>query len=216
MAPIRILMADDHKIFREGFAAMFTGNPEIALLDMAADGRILLSMVEKYRPDVVLTDIQMEYMDGFEVTRQINRHYPEIPVIALSMYEDNYSIIEMLRSGARGYLVKNAGKELVLEAIKAANRGDSYYCRTASRKISALIASGRYDPMDEGTREFSPTEVRILQLICEDYESKEIAEKMNMSLITVNRYRAQLLEKAGVKNAAALVFFAVRNGLVRW
>lgn len=216
MEPIRILMADDHKIFREGFAAMFSGNPEITLLDMAADGRVLLNMVEKYRPDVVLTDIQMETMDGFEVTRHIVRHYPLIPVIALSMYEDNYSIIEMLRSGARGYLVKNAGKELVIEAIKSANRGDNYYCRTASRKISALIASGQYNPKDEAIREFSPTEVRILQLICEDYESKEIAEKMNMALPTINRYRVQLLEKAGVKNAAALVFFAVRNGLVRW
>lgn len=155
-------------------------------------------------------------MNGFEVTRLIGRNYPDIPVISLSMYGDNYCIIEKLRSGARGYLVKNAGKELVLEAIKATNRIDSYYCRTASRKISTLIASGRFDPRDEGTREFSPTEVRILQLICEDYESKEIAEKMNMGLVTVNRYRAQLLEKAGVKNAAALVFFAVRNGLVRW
>jgi DNA-binding NarL/FixJ family response regulator len=215
MAPIRILMADDHKIFREGFAAMFAGNREIELLDMAADGRFLLSMVEKHRPDVVLTDIQMEPVDGFEVTRQMAKRYSEIPVIALSMYEDNYSIIEMLRAGARGYLVKNAGKEMVMEAIKAANRGESYYCRTASRKISALIASGRYDPSEQ-QGEFNPTELRILQLLCEDYDSKEIAEKMNISLVMINRYRMQLLEKVGVKTATALVFFAVKNGLVRW
>lgn len=216
MAPIRILMADDHKIFREGFAAMFTGSQEIELLDMAADGRMLLNMVEKYQPDVVLTDIQMEIMDGFEVTRQILRNYPGIPVIALSMYEDNYSIMEMLRAGARGYLVKNAGKEMVKEAIIAAHKGESYYCRTASRRVSALIASGRYDPHQTVESEFSPTEIRMLQLLCEDYDSKQIAEEMSMSLVTVHRYRIRLLEKAGVKNATALVFFAVRNGLVRW
>ena len=216
MAPIRILMADDHQIFREGFAAMFASSQEILLQDQAANGRILLAQVEKYRPDVVLTDIQMDPVDGFEVTRQLTKQHPEIPVIALSMYEDNYSIIEILRAGACGYLVKNAGKDAVTDAIKATYRGESFYCRTASRKISALIASGRYDPSENQSSEFSPTDRRILQLLCEDYDSKEIAEKMNISLVMINRYRMQLLEKAGVKTATALVFFAVKNGLVRW
>lgn len=99
---------------------------------------------------------------------------------------------------------------------KAAYRGEYYYCCRPSRNFSALITSGRNDPTEQQGGDFSPTEMRILQLVCEDYESKEIAEKMNISLTTVNRYRAQLLEIAGVKNAAALLFFLVNNGLLRW
>lgn len=212
---IRIVMADDHRFFREGFAAMFEGHAEVVLLDQASDGRQLLAMVDKHRPDVVLTDIQMEPVDGFEVMRQMTARYPDIPVIALTMYFDDYSIGEMLNAGARGYLVKSAGEEIVEHAIKAAARGENYYCHTASRKISALISNGLYDPATGVTAEFNPTELRIIRFMCEDVDSKEMAEKLHISPITLKRYRQQIMEKAGVKSPAALIYYAMKRGWVR-
>jgi len=213
---IRILMADDHELFRDGFAGMFASNPDIELLDQASNGQALLAMVDKYRPDVVLTDIQMSPVNGVEVTRQMVRRYPGIAVIALSMYDDGSHIMEMLQAGACGYLVKNARKQTVIDAIKAAAGGKTYYCQTATSHISALIARGEYDSSGRQEGEFTAIEIQIIQLICNDYDSKEIAEKINMSLGNVNRYRQLILEKAGVKSSTALVFYAVKNGLVKW
>lgn len=209
-------MADDHELFRDGFAGMFVNNPEFELLDTAPDGRFLLALVEKYRPDVVLTDIQMGTHNGFEVTRKIVKLYPGTPVIALSMFDDSFNIMEMLRAGACGYLVKNARKETVMEAIRAANRGENYYCQTASSRLSALIAKGQYSPGQEPTHDFSETEQKIIQLLCEENNNEEIAEKIFTSPSNVKRLRAIIMEKAGVKTTMALVLYAVKNGLVNW
>lgn len=214
-AMIRIVMADDHEIFRDGFAAMFRSCADIELVDQAPNGQFLLALVKRHLPDVVLTDIQMDPVDGIEVTRQISRQFPGMPVIALSMFGDNYSIMEMLQAGAMGYLLKNAGKEVVMEAIRSAYRGEPYYCRTASQKLSALIASGRFDPRKPETVDFNPTELRIIRMICEDMESQQIAEQLNCSLGTVNKYRARIMEKAGVKSTTGLIVYAMRNGVVR-
>lgn len=214
--PIRIIMADDHELFRDGFAGMFVQCPDIELLDTAPNGKFLLAQVEKYRPDVVLTDIQMNPVNGFEVTREIVKRYPGMPVIALSMFDDSYNILEMLRAGACGYLVKNARKETVLEAIRAASRGENYYCQTASSHVTALIAKGQLSLHTEPQKLFNELEKQIIQLICEDHSNEEIAEKLHNSPANIKRLRANILEKAGVKSVTALVLYAVRNGLVKW
>ncbi len=214
-ATIRIVMADDHEIFRDGFASMFRSREDIELVDQASNGQFLLALVERHRPDVVLTDIQMDPVDGMEATRQITRRFPGTPIIALTMYEDNYSIMEMLKAGAKGYLLKNAAKEVVMEAIRSAFRGEPYYCRTASQKLSALISSGRFDPRNQEAVDFTATELRIIRMICEDMESRQIAEQLNTSLGSINRYRAQIMEKAGVKSTTGLIVYAMRNGLVK-
>lgn len=213
---IRILMADDHELFRDGFAGMFVNNAEIELLDQSSNGEHLLFLVEKYRPDVVLTDIHMSPVDGFEVTRQIIRRYPGIAVIALTMYDEGSYIKEMLQAGASGYLVKNARKQTMIDAIKAAYRGENYYCQTASSQLSALIARGDYEPGDKQAGIFNATEIQIINMICKDHDTKEIAEKLKTSVGNINRYRQQILEKAGVRTPTALVIYAMRNGLVKW
>jgi DNA-binding NarL/FixJ family response regulator len=213
---IRLVMADDHELFRDGFAGMFVNSTEFELLDSASDGRFLLALVEKYRPDVVLTDIQMGTVNGFEVTREIVKKYPGTPVIALSMFDDSENILGMLRAGACGYLVKSAQKETVLEAIRAANRGENYYCQTASSELSALIAKGQYSPGKGPISEFNETELKIIQLLCEENSNEEIAGKIFTSLSNVRRLRAIIMEKAGVKSLASLVLYAVKNGLVKW
>lgn len=214
-SPIRIIMADDHEIFREGFAAMFHNNPGIELIAEAVNGAYLVSLVSTHKPDVVLTDIQMDVMDGIEATRIISKRFPETAVIAMSMYDDNYSILEMLKAGAIGYLVKNATKQVVMEAIRAAYAGENYYCRTASQRLSALITAGRYDPKNQVSLDFTPTELRIIRMICMDMDSRQIAAELLVSLYTVKTYRREIMEKAGVKSTSGLIMFAVRNGMVK-
>ncbi len=213
--PIRIIMADDHEIFRDGFAAMFRNNKEIELVDQASNGAFLVALVTKHKPDVVLTDIQMDNMDGIEATKIIRKRFPEIPVIAMSMHEDNYSIMEMLKAGAIGYLVKNAGKQVVMEAIRSAYNGENYYCKTTSEKLSALITAGRFDPKNFVSLDFNPTELRIIGLTCNDKDSKQIAEELGISTKSVNQYRMHIMEKAGVKSTAGLIVFAIRNGMYK-
>jgi DNA-binding NarL/FixJ family response regulator len=215
MIPIRIIMADDHEIFREGFAAMFRDHSDIQLVDQAHNGEFLIAQVVKHKPDVVLTDIQMEGMDGIEATRIICRRFPNLPVIAMSMYEDTYTIMEMLKAGASGYVVKNAGKQVVMEAIKAAHIGEHFYCRSASKKIAALTAAGRLDPNEQARIDFTPIEERIIRLICEEYESKDIANELNLEVNNIAKYRKIIFQKAEVNSTAGLVLFAIRNGLFR-
>jgi DNA-binding NarL/FixJ family response regulator len=214
--PIRVILADDHAFFREGVAGILEGYPEIELVDQAADGRQLLSLVEKHAPDVVLTDIQMGPMDGFEATRHIRQRFPEVAVIALSMHHDNFAIVEMLRAGATGYLVKDSAKHVVVEAIRAAHRGQRYYSETASRKVTALISGGFFDPDCQDVMGFNPTELRIIRLMCLDTDNDDIIAQLNISNGTLKRYRQAIMDKAGVKTHAGLVFWAVKEGLVRW
>ena len=215
MVPIRVILADDHTFFREGVAGILEGYPEIELVDQASDGQKLLALVEQHRPDVVLTDIQMGPMDGFEATRLIVKRYPKVAVIALTMHHDNFAILEMLRAGAIGYLVKDSAKEVVVEAIKAAHRGQRYYSETASRKVTALISGGFFDPDAAEVMGFDPTELRIIRLMCQDTDTADIATELNISMRSLMRYRTAILEKAGVKTHTGLVFWAVKEGLVR-
>jgi DNA-binding NarL/FixJ family response regulator len=136
-------------------------------------------------------------------------------VIAMSMYEDSHTIMEMLKAGATGYLVKNSGKKVVMDAIRAAHKGEHFYCRSASQKIAALTAAGRLNPNEQDRVDFTPIEERIIRLICEEYESKEIANELNLEVNNIAKYRKTIFQKAGVNSTAGLVLFAIRNGLFR-
>lgn len=212
---IRIVMADDHEIFRDGFAVMFQNTNTIELVDQVSNGAFLVASVTKNLPDVVVTDIQMPTMDGIEATRIIRSKFPHIPVIAMTMFDDNYSIIEMLKAGATGYIGKNSGKQVVFEAIRAVYAGENYYCRSTSEKLSALISSGRFDPTNLETLDFSPIELRVISYICQDMETKEIAEKLSINWTTIKKIRMEILDKAGVGSTAGLIMFAVRSGIYK-
>jgi DNA-binding NarL/FixJ family response regulator len=165
---------------------------------------------------VVVTDIKMPVMDGIEATKKISEQFPDIGIIGLSMFDEDDLIIDMLEAGAKGYLLKNSNKEQIAEAIKTVYQGDPYYCKTTSHKLTGMIAKSRFNPYKkEQKAEFSEREKEIIAMICREMTNKEIAEKLFLSVRTVEGHRLNLLEKMGVKNSVGMVVYALKNGIVK-
>jgi DNA-binding NarL/FixJ family response regulator len=215
-SPIRIVLADDHEIFREGFNTLLMKQADITLVGEAENGKDLVQITESLLPDVVLTDIKMPVMDGIEATRKIIARYPQIYVIALTMFDEDHLIIDMLESGAKGYLLKNAHKNEVFEAIKTVHRGETYFCKHTSAKLAHLIAKSRFNPYKEVDRKaFSEKEIEIIQLICQEYSNKEIGSRLSLSVRTIEGYRERIQEKMMARNAAGIVVYAIKNGIYK-
>lgn len=209
-------MADDHEIFRDGFAVMFRRSFDIKLLGDARNGQQLITLAEKINPDVILTDIKMPGMDGVQATRIITNKLPHIKVIALSMFDDDNLIIDMLEAGAIGYLLKNAHKKEIIEAIHTVNNNEPYYCNHTSSKLARLIASSRFNPNKPVEKiTFSDREREIISLICKEFSNKEISETLHLSSRTIEGYREKIMEKMLAKNTAGIVVFAIRHGLFK-
>ncbi len=183
IVPIRVILADDHKVFREGVAGILKDYPEIELVDQASDGQKLLALVEQHRPDVVLTDIQMGPMDGFEAKRQIVKRFPKVMLIVnkVKMLLKQRDVHVTLSSPAKEYL---QGRRTKLGGTYRRG-GQRYYSETASRKVTALISGGFFDPDGAEVMGFDPTELRIIRLMCEDTDNADIAEELKISNITV-------------------------------
>jgi two-component system, NarL family, response regulator NreC len=214
--PIRVVIADDHEIFRDGFRVLLKKQKHIELVGEAENGKLLLQLIEETNPDVVITDIRMPEMDGLAVTRSLQKNYPEIAVIALTMFDEESLIVDMLEAGAKGYLLKNAPKEEILEAIDAVAKDEVYFCRHTSPKLIGLIGQSNYNPFKKNFPDvLSPQEKRIISLICQEYSSKEIATQLNLSVRTIESYRLGLLDKIKAKNVAGLVVYAIKNDLYK-
>ncbi len=215
-SPVRIILADDHEMFREGFKTLIKKQPDIELIGEAEDGKELVQLAGKLLPDVILTDINMPGMNGIEATKAIIAQHPHIFVIALTMFDDEHLIIDMLESGAKGYLLKNAHKSEIFEAIKAVHKGDTYYCRHTSAKLTQLIAKSRYNPYKESKQViFNQREIEIIRLICEEFSNKEIALRLTLSVRTIEGYRERFQEKMKVRNGAGIVVYAIKNGIFK-
>lgn len=212
--PIRIVIADDHEIFRDGLKLMLGATDNIHLADEAANGKELIRIVKKVKPNVVITDIKMPDMDGVEATKHIKANYPQTEVIALSMFDDEQLILEMLEAGAIGYLLKNSDKSEVIDAINNAYMHQPYYCKFTSGKLAKLIAFSKHNSEKKlKEAEFSEREIEIIKLICEEYTNRQIGEKLFLSTRTVEGYRMKILEKMDVKNIVGIVIEAIRLGI---
>lgn len=214
IAPIRIVLADDHEIFRDGFKVMIKKQPSVQLVGEAADGEELIRQTRQLRPDVVITDIKMPVMDGVEATKQLTSEFPEIGIIALSMFDEENLIVEMLEAGAKGYLLKNAHKDEIMEAIKTVDRNHTYYCNGTSARLANMIAKSTFRPSTRVVKpEFSEKEVAVIRYICKEMSNKEIASNLNLSIRTIEGYRDRILEKIGARNAAGIVVYAIKNNI---
>jgi DNA-binding NarL/FixJ family response regulator len=213
--PIRIILADDHEIFRDGFKAMLKKQPSVELIGEASDGEQLVELTRRLKPDVVVTDIKMPGMDGLEATKILSKEFPCMGIVALSMIDEETLIIDMMEAGAKGYLLKNAHKNEIIEAIKAVNDNQIYYCDGTSSKLTKMIARSDKIPFGKKSSrpEFSQREIEVIHLICEELTNKEIADRLNLSTRTVEGYRDKILEKMGARNSAGIVIYAIRNNI---
>jgi two-component system response regulator NreC len=213
-ADVRVIIADDHAIFRDGLKQALASEENIFLVGEAADGKELVRLVMENKPDVILTDIRMPVMDGISAAKKILEISPDVSIVGLSMFDDEGHIVEMLEAGARGYLLKNADKSEIIDAINTVFQGDLYYCKHTSYTLAKMISSSKFNPHKRKEKiEFSERELEIIRLICEQLTNKEIAEKLYLSTRTVEGHRLKIQEKMHAKNTAGIVIMALKLGL---
>jgi two-component system, NarL family, response regulator NreC len=212
---IRLVIADDHEIFRDGLALMLSKQQDIQLVGQAGNGRELASLVKELQPDVVMTDVKMPVMDGIEATRFLLTQNPDLNIIALSMFDEENLIVDMLEAGAKGYLLKNADKQEILDAIHSVYEGKPYYCHHTTSRLASMISKSKFNPYKrKDPLLFTDREKEIIRLICQQLTAQEIADKVFLSKRTVEGHRTRILEKMNVKNTAGVVIFALKHRLV--
>ena len=211
---IKVIVADDHEIYRDGLLNFLNRVRGIEVLSAAENGHELVTMVRQYSPDIVLTDLRMPGLDGISAIRLIAGLGQPIGQIVISTYDDGQLIGEALEAGAMGYLVKNADKAEIVKAIRVVYRGHFYHCITTSSRIMQTITDSRFNPLIIAqNRLFEPREKDIIQMICMENSSKEIAKTMNLSERSVDGIRRRIMEKMNVHSLAGLTRYAIRNKL---
>ena len=211
--PVKIIIADDHQIFRTGFKATIANQNvlNIAFVDEASNGVELVEKVTLQKPDVVITDINMPLMDGIQACHLIKENNPSVKVIALSMFDDDGLMIEMVRAGASGFLTKNAEQEEVLLAIKEVSEGFTHF----KKGIAEIRNDNQLISKKLSLKEFTITEISLIKLICKQLTNKEIAHTLGLSKRTVEDYRRKIQEKLNAKNAIGIVLYALENEIVQ-
>ena len=211
---VKIVIADDHEIFRDGLKLMLQKQEDIFVAAEACDGRQLIEMVKQTLPDVVITDVKMPNLDGVAATKYLTEHYPTIGIIALTMFDEEDLIIDMLEAGAKGYLLKNADKTEIIEAVHTVASNEPHYCRFTSKKLAAMVAKSKFNPhLKKEKPEFTEREQEIIRHICNGLTNKEIAENIFLSVRTIEGLRLKIMEKMNVKNTAGIIVYAIREHL---
>ncbi len=211
---IKVLIADDQCVFRIGLSALIKEMDGIELLDEAANGKILIEKALLLQPDVIITDIKMPELDGILATRELIKQIPNCKVIALSAYIKDDLILQMLESGAMGYLVKSASANEIKEAIETVNRHKPYFCKEITERLTEIVARN-YKLPEKATATFTERELDIIRLICKEFTSKEIGSQLHLSKRTVEGHRTRILEKIGAKSIAGLITYAYDEGIYK-
>lgn len=214
MGKIKVLVADDHTILRQGIKALLDNQEGIEVIGEAKDGREALAIIEETLPDVVLMDIAMPGLNGLEATRRIKKKFPRMKVLVLTMYTNEEYIFQILNAGANGYLVKETAFQDLISAIKAVYKNEAFMSPSISKKvINSYIKRAQND--EQETCEILTTREReILQLIAEGNSSKKIAELLFISPKTVETHRTHIMDKLNIHNRTGLVKYAIRKGIV--
>ena len=213
MRAIQVLLADDHTLVRAGFSRLLEGIPGIQVVGEASDGRDALEMIETKRPDMVLMDIGMTGLNGLEATARVTRDLPGIRVIILSMHSDKEYVLKALRAGASGYLLKDADINQLEMAIRAVAEGETFLSPSVSRHVISDYIQ-RVGSESSSREELTPRQREILQLIAEGRSKQEIAQRLDVSVKTVETHRDQMMERLGIHDVAGLVRYAIRTGVV--
>jgi DNA-binding NarL/FixJ family response regulator len=206
---IRILLADDHAVVRRGLRMVLDAEPDLEVVAEASDGREALELGLSKPVHLAILDISMPRMTGLQAARELAQRRPELRTLILSMHDNDEYLFEALRAGASGYVLKSAADHDLIEACRAAVRGESFlYPRAVKALVRAFLDS------DETSEPLSPRELEVVKLIAEGYTSREIAEELVISEKTVDRHRSNVLEKLGMRDRVELTRYAIRRGLV--
>jgi len=210
MKRIRILLADDHAVVRQGFKMILEAQPDMEIVGEAGNGREAVETADKLRPDVVVMDVAMPELNGIEAARRLVDSMPHAKVLALSMHKDSVYVREILRAGARGYLLKDSVAADLVAAVRAVASGQSWLSPAVSNAVLDDYRRHVTNPIDLLTSR----EREVLQMLAEGKTNKEIAGVLNLSVYTVDAHRGRIMEKLNLHSINELVRFAVRNGLI--
>jgi DNA-binding NarL/FixJ family response regulator len=212
---IKIAIADDYKIFREGLKVSIADDHNLEVAFEVDNGEDLLAAIDSNKPDIIIMDLNMPIMDGMEATQTIRKKYDDIKVLVVSMYDNDKFIIHLMEIGANGYLLKNAEPDEIRKAIYAVHENGYYFNDLVNKALlKKLVIRSNIKPSFKENIEFTERELEVLKLICEEKTAAEIAKEIFLSPRSVEGIRQRLIEKVGVRNTAGLVMFAVKNGVV--
>ena len=209
---IKILLADDHAIFRAGIRRLVEEAGDMLVVAEAADGREAIQKVQDTMPDVAVIDISMPGLDGLEVISQLSFSHPKLPVLVLTMHEEEQYVVRTITAGAKGYITKRSVPEQLVQAIRKVHAGGRYLTTEAAELLALRMASG--DRMESPLDCLSKREIQVLRRLALGQTTREIAEVYHISIKTVDTYRSRLLQKLNLRNNAELTRFAIQNDLV--
>lgn len=214
MTPIKIAIADDYKIYRDGLKLCLSADNNLQFMFEVENGEELMKLLEEQQPDVILMDLKMPLLDGVESTKLIRQKYQHIKVLVITMYESDKFIIHLMESGANGYLLKNAVPAEIIKAIYTVHENGYYFNDLVNKALlKKLVTKHNLIPSFNLDIELTEQEQQVLILICEEKTVGEICTQLSLSLRTLESIKQNLTEKIGVRNTAGLVMFAVKNGI---
>jgi DNA-binding NarL/FixJ family response regulator len=216
MQKIRVILAEDHTVVRQGLRALLAAEDDIEIVGEAENGRQAIQLVKKLLPDVAVIDIAMPVLNGLEATRQITRTVPSTKVLILSSYSDDDYVHQLTEAGAAGYLVKQTAANELLKAIREAHRGNAYFSPSIAKRLRdhcrAAFVSGQ--PVHRRSDYLTTREAEVLQLIAEGRANKQIAAELCISIKTVEKHRQQVMNKLGIHDVAGLTRHAISKGII--
>ncbi|MBC8248385.1 MAG: response regulator transcription factor [Anaerolineales bacterium] len=214
MEKIKVLLADDHTMFREGLRQILERQADMTVVGEAGDGREAAEKVESLAPNIVLVDISMPVLDGVKATRLITEHHPGVGVIILSMYGDDEYVFEAIKAGARGYLLKGDSSKNLIEAIRVVHRGEVMLGPGIAGRVLAEFRRLARDSSKDRLVDLSKREVRILRLVAEGASNKEIGDRLSLSEQTIKNYLSTIYQKLHVSSRTEAAIKAIREGLI--
>jgi DNA-binding NarL/FixJ family response regulator len=209
---LRVLLAEDHLIVREGLKNLIDREPDMQVVGEAADGREVSELAARVQPDIVVMDVSMPHLNGIDATRRLKEAFPAIKVLALSGYEDRVYIRRMIEAGATGYVLKRAVTGELLRALRLVANGALYFDPEAARRLDGLISTPAAKGSGRSLPDLTPRETEVLRLIAWGFSNKEIAARLGITVKTVETHRARSMEKLDLQSRAAIVRLAIEQG----
>ena len=211
----KVVIAEDHQLFREGLKAMLAGNDDLEVVAEAQDGLEAIRTVRKHAPDLLLLDLSMPRLSGISVVNEVRAQFPEMKILVLTIHESDQYVLETFKAGVNGYCIKDASRDELLMAIESVMAGKTFISPGIADEVMEGYLSGRKTLKEKSNWEtITQREREVLKLLAEGYMNKEIGDLLNISTKTVEKHRANIMSKLDLHNAAALTAYAIEQGLV--